>query len=131
MGESVRIREQCDLPQILDVTTSGGRDGNLSIDSRALQQIIINGSDQNQINLDDLPDGITATVNGGTGSDIVNISPSARNLDHIQGQIAVINNNGGSMALTVDDSSDQGRQGTGLTHRRSVARGRRSSATRA
>jgi len=34
--ESVRIQSDANLPQILDVTTSGGSDGNLSIDSRAL-----------------------------------------------------------------------------------------------
>jgi hypothetical protein len=105
VGESVTLQRDAGVPQLLDITTTGGSDGNLSIDPRALQQIIINVSDQNQIHLDDLPAGLTATVNGGSASGSVGVEIGGGNLDLVAGQ-ATVHGNGTTTTLTVNDQND-------------------------
>jgi hypothetical protein len=101
-GEAVRLRADANLPRVLDVLTSGGSDGNLSLDAAALQQITIDASAGNQIDLEDVPAGVAVTVNGGTGSDTVNVGNG--NLDNLPGAVTV-NGAGGTTAVNVNDQS--------------------------
>jgi hypothetical protein len=107
-GEDVHFLQDANDPRFLDIVTANGSTPSFSIESSVLQQIGINAPGGNQIDLDQVPAGITLSINGGTGSDTVNISPSTGNLNSIQGNIAVNNTNGGSMTLTVSDRAFEG-----------------------
>src|SRR5262249_38095216 len=58
-------------------TFTGGSDGNFTIDSKALQQLIVNCSGDNQISLEDLPTGIATTVNGAGGNDTLEVDDTS------------------------------------------------------
>jgi hypothetical protein len=59
------------------------------------------------VNVESVAAGASVTIDAGTGNTTVNISPTSRVLDNIQGDVTVNNNNGGTATLNVDDQDYQ------------------------
>jgi hypothetical protein len=104
VGESVTIVQDPNLPQLLDIIRGNGSPS-MTLDSAIPQTITINGSDQNHISLSDVPVGTIVTVNGGTGSAVVNVGAAALNMDQVQGLIYVNNSNGSDVKLNLYDQN--------------------------
>jgi autotransporter-associated beta strand protein len=93
------------------VTRSGGP----TINYGSLGSLILNGgSGGNTFNIESTAAGTATTVEAGTGNDTVSISPSATNLNTIQGAVT-INGNSGSDTLVVNDQFDTADQTDSLT----------------
>jgi hypothetical protein len=88
-------------PQLLDLVFTGGAASTVSIDPAALPQITVNAAAGDVVNIEDVPAGVTLSVNGGTSTTVVNLSPGAQNLDTIQGTVVVK----GSGTVNVDDQA--------------------------
>jgi hypothetical protein len=88
-GENVRLQRDATLPALLDVVFSNSTRPNFTIDTATLSRIIINGSLDNEVDLEDVPAGIAVSFNGKGGVQTVDLTPTAQNLDHIQGPVTV------------------------------------------
>jgi len=68
---------------------------------------ITTGNCDNTVNVEDSVAGIPVTVNAGTGTDIVNISPFDQTLTNIQANVSVNGTGAGLKTLNVDDQQAQ------------------------
>jgi hypothetical protein len=90
------------FPQLLDL---GFDKDTVSIDPSVFSQIDVTGAADSTIDIEDVPAGLPVTINGVTGNQIVNISPSAQNLGHIQSPI-IVQGGKSSLTLNIYDQSD-------------------------
>jgi hypothetical protein len=107
VGENVRLQRQSLvtlLLGLLDVEFSNSPRPSFLIDVSTRPAITIDGSSNNAIDLEDVPAGIAVTANGGTGSDSVDLTATAQDLDRIQGAVRV-HAGSGPLALTVNDQA--------------------------
>ncbi len=84
------------FPQFLDLTFDKD---SVSIDPSVFRQIDVTGAAGSTIDIEDVPAGLPVTVTGVAGNQIVNLSPSAKNLGHIQSPLSV---HGDKSALTLN-----------------------------
>ena len=75
------------------------------------QIVLTDGNGHDTINIEDTLSGKPLTVNLGNGGSVVNVSPFANNLDHIQGNVSV-NGGNGPDTLNIDDQN----KATSLTY---------------
>jgi hypothetical protein len=103
-GEGVRLQRDATVPTLLDITFTNSTRPGFSLDTTTLPAITIVGSANNRVDVEDLPAGIGLTIQGGTGSMSVDVTPAFGNLDHIQGPLFVYGGSG-PLSLTLNDQS--------------------------
>jgi hypothetical protein len=104
VGEGVRLQRDATLPGVLDVVFTNSSRASFSVEIAFAPHVIINGSANNEVDLEDVPAGVAATVNGGTGSMTVDVTPIAQDLGHVQGTVAV-HAGSGRLALSLNDQA--------------------------
>jgi Ca2+-binding RTX toxin-like protein len=110
-GENVRLQRDA-VPGLLDVVFSNSPRPGFTIDIATVSQITINGSADNEVDLEDVPAGIAVTFVGKSGVQAVDVTPTARDLARIQGPVSVTSGSG-PVTLTVNDQA--GRVGRNYT----------------
>jgi hypothetical protein len=103
VGENVRLQSDAS-PGLLDVVFSNSSRPNFTIDVTTRPAILINGSANNEVDLEDVPAGIGFTVKGGTGSMTVDVTPTVQDIGHIQGAVAV-HAGGGPATVSLNDQA--------------------------
>jgi hypothetical protein len=105
--DTVAINDQ-NAPGIsaYNVTASSVTDSNAVIQYVNVKSVLLNGGTASDVyNIESTASGTALTVQGGSGKDTFNISPAAKNLDHIQGNVSVEDKVGASV-LNISDSSN-------------------------
>jgi hypothetical protein len=106
-SQSFRLGRDPLFPQLLDLAFGRNGASTFSIDPSAFAQVVINGAANDVIDLESVPAGVTISVNAGTGS-AVNVSPSARDLGTIQGNLDITGEEGTALNLH-DEAARAGR----------------------
>jgi hypothetical protein len=94
--KSFRMARDPLFPQFLNL---GFDKDTVSIDPSVFDQVDVTAAANNTIDIEDVPAGLPVTITGGTGNEVVNISPSAQNLGHIQSPVTV---HAGTSSLTLN-----------------------------
>jgi hypothetical protein len=104
--DTITIRSITDNPDFVEVLVNGRREyAGLWSGLTGITIAATAGNDT--VNIEDLPAGISLTVNLGDGTDAVNLSPTAQNLNAIQGNVT-INGQAGTTVTCNDQSNSAG-----------------------
>src|SRR5439155_4018444 len=101
--DTIIVRSMADNPDFVEVVVNGRREyaGLWS----ALTGITVAATAGNDtVNIEDTAAGVPVTLNLGDGTDAVNLSPTARNLNAIQGNL-IINGQVGTTLTCYDQSN--------------------------
>src|SRR5262249_40594107 len=93
-GEGVRLQRDATLPAVLDIVFTNSARPSFSVAIAATPHVVINGSAANDVDLEDVPASVAVTFNGGTGVETVDVTPTVRDLAHIQGPVTVHSGSG-------------------------------------
>jgi hypothetical protein len=112
-GQKFRLLRDPVYPGLLDLEWDNDPSSLVSIDPTAFSEIDFAGSSDNEIDIEDVPAGVTLSVDAGTGNPVVNISPTGQDLDSIQGNLNI--KGSGSGTLNFDDQNHPSADGYTLT----------------
>jgi hypothetical protein len=99
------------FPQFLDLEWDNDPTTIVSVDPTTFSELDFAGTSDNQIDIEDVPAGVTLSVDPGTGNSVVNICPTGQNLDSIQGNLNVTGEGVGTLVLN-DQAATAGRKYT-------------------